>query len=243
MGATFLVAHGAWSAGWAWKKMHPLMAAAGHRLLTPTYTGLGERAHLASPAIDLDTHVADILAVITYEELRQVLLIGHSYGGMVATAVADRARDRIAKLVYLDAFAPQDGQSAFDLMPAERRDQMRERARTAGDGWRLPPNPMPADTLESDKTWAEPRRVPQPIKTFETPVRLQNGALTLARHYVYCRRCAPGDGFRPFYESAKTQPGWRHYEIDASHNPHITAPDVLTRLLDSIAANRTAGSA
>jgi len=110
--ATFLVAHGAWSAGWAWKKMHPLMAAAGHRLLTPIYTGLGERAHLASPAIDLDTHVADILAVITYEELRQVILIGHSYGGMVATAVADRARDRIAKLVYLDAshdFAGIDG--------------------------------------------------------------------------------------------------------------------------------------
>src|SRR5215211_4238349 len=118
---------GAWSAGWAWKKMHPLMTAAGHRLLTPTYTGLGERAHLASPAIDLDTHVADILAIINYEELREVVLIGHSYGGMVATSVADRARDRIAQLVYLDAFAPQDGQSAFDLMPAERRDQMRER--------------------------------------------------------------------------------------------------------------------
>src|SRR5215467_3794385 len=86
-GATFLVAHGAWSAGWAWKKMHPLMTAAGHRLLTPTYTGLGEREHLASPSNDLETHIQDVLAVIKYEDLRNVVLIGHSYGGMVATGV------------------------------------------------------------------------------------------------------------------------------------------------------------
>ena len=91
---TFLVCHGAWSAGWAWKKMHPLMQAAGHRLVTPSYTGLGERAHLANPSIDLETHIADILNVINYEDLRDIVLLGHSYGGMVATGVADRARDR-----------------------------------------------------------------------------------------------------------------------------------------------------
>src|ERR1700704_393143 len=104
MGATFLVCHGAWRAGWAWKKMHPLMSAAGHRLITPTYTGLGERAHLASAANDLETHILDILGVIKYEDLREIVLIGYSYGGMVATGVADRARERISKLVYLDAF-------------------------------------------------------------------------------------------------------------------------------------------
>ena len=109
MAATFLVCHGAWSAGWAWKKMHPLMAAAGHRLLTPTCTGLGEREHLANRSIDLETHIQDILNVIKYEDLRDIVLIGHSYGGMVATGVADRARDRIAQLIYLDAFVPQDG--------------------------------------------------------------------------------------------------------------------------------------
>jgi pimeloyl-ACP methyl ester carboxylesterase len=96
---TFLVAHGAWSAGWAWKKMHPLMSAAGYRLLTPTYTGLGEREHLANQSNDLETHIQDLLSVIRYEELRDIVLIGHSYGGMVATGVADRARDRIAQLI------------------------------------------------------------------------------------------------------------------------------------------------
>src|SRR5262249_39341583 len=114
---TFLVAHGAWSAGWAWKKMHPLMSAARHRLITPTYTGLGDREHLAGPSSDLETHIQDMLAVIKYEDLRNVVLIGHSYGGMVATGVADRARERITQLIYLDAFVPKNGQSLLDLLP------------------------------------------------------------------------------------------------------------------------------
>ena len=105
--AVFVVAHGAWSAAWAWKKMRPLLRAAGHELWTPTYTGLGERAHLASPAIDLDTHIADVIGMLEMEDLRDVVLIAHSYGGMVATGVADRVRERIAQLVYLDAFVPE----------------------------------------------------------------------------------------------------------------------------------------
>src|SRR5437763_2529118 len=149
---TFLVCHGAWSAGWAWKKMHPLMQAAGHRLLTPTYTGLGERAHLAHPGIDLDAHIEDMLNVIKYEDLRDIVLIGHSYGGMVATGVADRARDRIAQLVYLDAFVPRDGEALFDIVPPEARQRMLDNAK-AGDGWRVPPNPTPPDTAEADVTW------------------------------------------------------------------------------------------
>ena len=138
---TFVVAHGAWSAGWAWKKMHPLLGAHGDRLVTPSYTGLGERAHLANPSTDLETHVQDVLGVLECEDLRDVVLIGHSYGGMVATGVADRARDRIRHLVYLDAFVPQDGQSLFDLLPPEPRARMREDAKALGDGWRVPPNP------------------------------------------------------------------------------------------------------
>jgi pimeloyl-ACP methyl ester carboxylesterase len=139
---TFLVAHGAWGAGYTWKKMHPLMTAAGHRLVTFTYTGLGEREHLASPSNDLKTHIQDVLAVIKYEDLRDIVLIGHSYGGMVATGVADRARDKIAQLIYLDAFVPRDGEGLFDLISPTARQGMRESAK-AGDGWRVPPNPIP----------------------------------------------------------------------------------------------------
>ena len=133
---TFLVCHGAWSAGWAWKKMHPLMQAAGHRLVTPTYTGLGERAHLAHPGIDLNSHVEDMLNVIKYEDLRDIVLIGHSYGGMVATGVADRARDKVKQLIYIDAFVPGDGQSLLDLNQVAVL-RMQELAKSGG--WRVPP--------------------------------------------------------------------------------------------------------
>jgi pimeloyl-ACP methyl ester carboxylesterase len=234
--ATYLVAHGAWSAGWAWKKMRPLLRARGHELYTPTHTGLGERSHLASPDIDLETHIADILGVLQAEDLKNVILIGHSYGGMVATGVADRARERIAALVYVDAFAPRDGDSVFSLTP-DRRTAMIEAAAKNGDGWKMPPSPMPPDTPEADQAWAMPRRVPQSLKTFEQKLRLHHGELTLPRHFIYCTRRPPDDRFRQFYERAKRE-GWGHHEIDASHNPHITAPDVLSTLLDGIATRR-----
>lgn len=231
--ATFLVAHGAWSAGWAWKKMRPLMRGAGHELWTPTHTGLGERAHLANPAIDLETHIRDILGVIETEDLRDLVLIGHSYGGMVATGVADRARERIARLVYLDAFVPRDGESVFDLVPAEHQARMRERAQAEGDGWRIPPNPMPPDTAEADVAWAAPRRLPQPLATFATRIRLANPPPP--RSYIYCRRSGPGDVFRQFLARARAESGWRVFELDASHNPHITAPQALLAVLQEVA--------
>jgi pimeloyl-ACP methyl ester carboxylesterase len=229
----FVVAHGAWSSGWAWKKMRPLLRAAGHELWTPSYTGLGERSHLASTAVDLDTHIGDVLGVLEMEDLREVALIGHSYGGMVATGVADRARDRIAQVIYLDAFVPANGQCVLDLQPPEVRARMRELARGSGEGWRLPPNPMPADTPAEDVAWASPRRMPQPLKTFEQPLQL-SGHAPPPRSYIYCRRNAPGDVFRQFLQRAQSEQGWRHFEMDASHNPHITTPATLLDVLQQI---------
>lgn len=235
MAATFLVCHGAWSAGWAWKKMHPLMAAAGHRLVTPTYTGLGEREHLANPSVDLETHIADVLNVIKYEDLREVVLIGHSYGGMVATGVADRARGRIAQLIYLDAFVPEQGQGLLDLLPESERQRMLQLAKS-GDGWRVPPNPTPPDTPPADLEWLTERRVDMPIKCFETKLGLRGGPLTLPRSYIYATRVSPVDAFGPFAARARSQPDWRYYEIDASHSPHVTAPETLMALLQMIVA-------
>jgi pimeloyl-ACP methyl ester carboxylesterase len=228
-GKTFLVCHGAWGAGYSWKKMHPLMTAAGHRLVTPTYTGLGERFHLAHEGIDLETHITDILNVIRYEDLGDIVLIGHSYGGMVATGVADRAREKITQLIYLDAFVPQDGQSLFDLNGS--REQMTKLA-AAGDGWWVPPNPTPPDTPEEDAEW----RVHHPVKCFSTPLKLRSGPLTLPRSYIYALRATPADTFRQFAERAKKDPAWRYCEIDASHSPHVTAPQALLALLTRIAA-------
>jgi pimeloyl-ACP methyl ester carboxylesterase len=233
--ATFLVAHGAWSAGWAWKKMRPLLQERGHVLHTPSYTGLGERAHLASRDVNLQTHIADVLGTLEFEDLRDVILVGHSYGGMVATGVADRARTRLRHLVYLDAFVPRDGQALLDLLPAEVRERMHEGARTAGAGWRVPPNPPPPDTSEADLAWITPRRVLQPLRTFEEPLRLTGTSAGMPRTYIYCTRSAPGDVFRQFADRARTEPGWQCLELDASHSPNVTAPEALAAMLDKLA--------
>ena len=237
-GKTILVAHGAWSAGWVWKKMHPLMAAGGHRLIVPTQTGLGEREHLATPAVDLDTHIQDLLGVIKHEELNDFVLLGHSYGGMVATGVADRVPERITQLIYLDAFVPRDGQSLLDLQGPDAARGMRERVK-AGDGWRVPPNPPPADTSPDDLKWIQAHRMAHPIKCFETPVRLKNGDAKMPRAYVYCQRRPAADPFRAFADRAK-QEHWDYREIDSSHSPHVTAPEALAALLGSIVAKKPA---
>jgi hypothetical protein len=206
--ATVVVCHGAWSAAWAWKKVRPLLRAAGHDVYTPTYTGLGERAHHVSRSINLETHIADVLAVLDCEDLRDVVLVGHSYGGMVAT---------------------------FDLQPAPERAKRQEAARAEGDGWLMPPNPSPPDTSPEDLAWITPRRRWQPIGTFAQPLRLLNGPLQLPRAYIYCTRLGPGDIFGQFARRYRDDAGWKVVDIDASHSPNVTAPDSLARLLDQLA--------
>jgi pimeloyl-ACP methyl ester carboxylesterase len=210
------------------------MAASGYSFFTPTYTGLGERAHLANPSNDLETHIQDVLGVIEAEELRDFVVIGHSYGGMVATGVADRARDRVAHLIYLDAFVPKDGQSLSDLVPEAQRQRMRDSVK-AGDGWRVAPNPASADTSPEDQAWVNRHRLPQSIKCFEQPLGLQGG-LSVPRSFIQCMRYAEQGPFGQFAQRAKTETGWRFYELDASHSPNITAPELLVKTLNEVIA-------
>ena len=233
--AVFVVAHGASSGGWSWVKMRLPMAQAGHQLMVPTYTGLGEREHLAHPDVDLETHVADVANVLTFEDLGDVILIGHSYGGMVATAVADRHPDRVSRLVFLDAFVPRHGQSLFDIQPPGMQERMRRAAAETGEGWRVPPNPLPPDTADADAVWFNARRRPQPIRTFERPLALTRPEDDLPRLFIRCMRLGPQDTFGPFAACAREGAGWTYREIDASHNPHITAPEELTVLFCDIA--------
>ena len=229
--AIIVLAHGAWSAAWSWKKVRPLMAAAGHEFFAPTYTGLGERAHQARPENDLDTHIQDVLGVLKYEDLRDVVLLGHSYGGMVATGVADRARERVARLVYLDAFVPEDGRSLIDLLPERERQRHLDSVKN-GDGWRVQPNPIPPDTSPEDAAWIAKFRLPQSARCFGQPLRL-GAPLTLPRSYILCTRGAELRPFGQFAARAKRD-GWPLYEIDSTHNPNVTAPGALVELLQQI---------
>lgn len=232
---TYVLVHGAWHGGWCWKRVAPLLRAAGHEVYAPTLTGLGERAHLLIPDVGLDTHVRDIVNVLTYEDLRDVVLVGHSYAGMVVAGVAEQAAERLAHLLYLDAFVPWEGQSQLELVGGERAAALREQADREGDGWRLPPIPLEVFgvTDADDLAWARPRLGLQPLKTFEQPVpQTSPAAAALPRTFI---RCSAWAGFTAYADRARTETGWRVRELATGHDAMITAPEDLAHLLLTVA--------
>ena len=230
MPTTFVLVHGAWHGGWCWIKTTRLLTDAAHTVYTPTLTGLGERAHLARPEIDLETHIQDVVAVLETEELRNVVLVGHSYGGMVISGVAARARNRIARLVYLDAFVPDAGQSLLSLLPPERAASMRAAA-AASDGWRIPAFPPEHFGVVSqrDSEWLQRRLVAQPLQTFEHPVPAVPAA-DAGRTYVYCSKPATGT-FDQFAERFRDDRKWRFHDVKAGHDAMVTAPGEIAKIL------------
>ncbi len=233
--ATFVIVHGAWGGGWAWRRtVAPLLEQAGHTVYTPTLTGLGERAHLGGPAVNLDTHVQDVVNVLFWEDLHDVVLVGHSYGGMVITGVADRAGERLQQLVYLDAMVPAEGQSLADLVDPGAQAEMIKQAQENGDGWKLPPSPISPDLSPEMRAWAEPRRGVQPLQTFIQPFQAtgHQGA-DLPRLYVLCTAPA-GDAFARIAARLRDDPAWRLEEFATGHNLHYTMAQELTDLLVSL---------
>jgi pimeloyl-ACP methyl ester carboxylesterase len=237
----FVLVHPAWHGAWVWKKVAPLLQAKGHRVSTPTLTGLGELSHLATPDIGLDHHVGDVAHVLAYEDLRDVILVGHSSSGAVITGVADRVPERIAHLVYLDAFVPEDGQSVFDLVMPERRRMMEELVKTEGDGWLLPRfAPPPWETIiremwgvtdNDDVRWMVERMTPTPVGHFRDPVRRTNtAAARVPRTYVRCPKF-PNPRFDVHAEMARRTAGWHYLELQAPHHPVVTMPDEVSSLL------------
>jgi pimeloyl-ACP methyl ester carboxylesterase len=234
--ATFVIVHGAWGGAWSWNKfVVPLLRKAGHTVFPVTLTGLGDRAHLSSPEVSLDTHIQDVVNVLFYEDLNDVILVGHSYGGNVITGVADRAPERLQQLVYLDAATPSDGQASADSFPG-RREQVEEQAQREGWGWQVPPGDAPPDQPAEIIEWARPRRRPMPIKTMTTPVKLTCGETTLPRSFVYCSvGKTPGSAQVQRAERVKNNPSWRYFELNTGHNLHYTAPEETVKILDGLA--------
>ncbi len=247
--ATFVLVHPAWFGGWCWSKVAARLQARGHQVHAPTLTGLSERSHLAGPDVGLTTHVDDVAGVVAFEDLSDVVLVGSSSGGGVITGLADRMPERIAALVYLDAFVPADGQSIRDLLPPERQSALDALVRTEGSGWLLPrfaPPPWPVIlrtmwqiTDEADVAWLLPRLRPTPYRHFTDPVRVTDAHLdAVDRVYVRChRKPAPFDAFAA---AAKSSPGWRLRELDATHVPFVTHPDDVTTVLHEVAASHPA---
>ena len=230
----YVLVHGAWHGGWCWRKVRAALEASGAEVHTPTLTGLGERAHLASREIGLDTHVADILGVLESEDLSDVVLVGHSYSGIVVSAVADRAVGRVARLVYLDAVVPQDGQCLYDRAPPQLRTHFEEQARIAGEGWLVPVSAMTPQFLglkaEEDVRWVMPKLTPHPIRSFREAVRLSAHFPQMPRTYIN------SIGDKPLGQPRTVQAhGIEDYhEVRTGHDAMVTAPhDVAAFLRDA----------
>ena len=239
--ATFVLVHPAWFGGWCWKKVAPILRGRGHEVFTPTLTGLGERAHLANREVGLGTHIEDVANVLKFEDIRDAILVGNSSGGMVITGVADRMPERIAHVVYLDAFVPEDGQSLFDIVPSERRQPMHELVQKEGDGWLVPRFAPPQwekfvpeawhITDQSDLRWVLPRLTATPLGHFTEPVRrINTAAERLPRTYIRCT-VFPNPIFDRYAEIAQSGAGWQHRELATSHLPFVTNPLELANVL------------
>ncbi|HEY0932454.1 MAG TPA: alpha/beta hydrolase family protein [Trebonia sp.] len=235
---TFVLVHGAWGGSYGFKYVRGPLRAAGHEVFTPSLTGIGERAHLTSPQVNLTTHVTDVVNTILYEDLSDIVLLGYSYGGMVVTGALEYVADRVSHLVYLDAFMPADGQSLTDLTGAPYR------APAVGPGgtWLVEPLKRYLED-EAQADWFGQRRSWHPVGCFTEAVRLRRPLedYPFTRTYVKALqepRAAAGTGDSAFWraaEHARADPGWRYREVDTDHQIPVNRPDELAGLLLELA--------
>lgn len=233
----FVLVHGSSGGSWVWQRLAPLLRSAGHDVFAPTLSGLADRAHLRDCGIDLTTHVTDIAQLLVFEDLTDAILVGNSYAGMVITGVAALAPERLKCVVYLDAYVPEDGQSAVDLWPPERRTFARQ---AESDGLAQPPPPaLFGVTDPALEAWIEARMTPHPVGTYSEPVAAGNAASqALPRVFVACTGNPPTtpDVFGPSAAKARTL-GWDVHELAAGHLAMLTAPHELAALLVRIASS------
>jgi pimeloyl-ACP methyl ester carboxylesterase len=245
--ATYVLVPGAWLGGWAWKATAARLRQLGHDVYPVTLTGLGERVHLAQPEIDLETHIADVVNTISWEDLSDVILAGHSYAGFVVTGVADRIPERIAQVVYVDSAPAANGQAMTDFFPPEALAAVQRVVTDHGEGWRLP---FPGSTQLGEQAsiagldtaalaLLDARATPHPWATYTQPLRLEReGQESYERVVIACDdiRGMAEAGIPPIV--AMTKPPWRYLELDTGHWPMLSQPVALADLLAGLGEGR-----
>ena len=239
---TFVLVHGAWHGGWCYRQTAAALRQMGHEVFTPTHTGVGERAHHADENITLETHIRDVVGCIEAEEINDVILVGHSYGGMVITGVADRMADRIKALVYLDAFVPEDGESLMALLHKALEPPVAALFNSGFRGAALENNsgmthPLTAEILHvspAHREWVNRRCVPQALATFEMPVLLSGKIGNVKRRlYILADGWDPSP-FRYFAKKYAGAPGWDVIKLPCGHDVMVDLPDELATVLAKI---------
>lgn len=239
-GWTFVLVHGAFHGGWCWRRVSAILAANGHSVYTPTLTGHGERRHLATSETGLDTHIEDVSALIHFEALDHVVLVGHSYGGVVITGVAARMASRIHRLVYLDAIVPEPGDSSISLMDPNFGPVIQQAASLNDPPWLVPVFDIGRYrvTEPEDLSWLASRLTPQPLKAISDPLPAAGAEDldTIPRTFIYCtQNHGAASHFGRFAEAFRHRPGWTYAELPTGHDAMITMPDEVAVLLERAA--------
>jgi pimeloyl-ACP methyl ester carboxylesterase len=229
---TFVLVHGAWGGAHTFRRVRPLLSAAGHEVFTPGLTGIGERSHLASPQVNLTTHIQDVVNVLWYEDLSDVVLVGFSYGGFVVTGAVGHVAERLRHVVYLDAFVPRDGETLAGLTGQSGDPVLR-----LGAQWLAPP---PARTYDDpvEEAFAVPRRTPHPVGCFTEPVRLPRPVEEFPFGRTYIKATAEPPGSSPFWTAARhaqSSPAWAYEEIATDHLVPVNRPHELAEILLKLA--------
>lgn len=237
-GKTYVLVHGAWHGGWCWRDVANGLRAQGHRVFAPTQTGLGERRHLLSRDVTLDVFVDDVANLFEAEELRDAVLVGHSFGGSAISGVADRMPEAVRHLVYLDSLMVEPGRSPFGMLPPDVVAARRKLIAEQGDGVAIPPPPPPAFGIPEDHpgaAWVARRLTPHPAGTYESPLRLRNPVGNgRPRTYIACTAPVYGP-LEASRQWVRRQEGWNWQEIATGHDAMVTAPAELARMLTAIA--------
>jgi hypothetical protein len=230
MSKTFVLVHGAWHGGWCWRPVVDLLQARGHKVFAPTLTGLGERSHLLTKDVNLDTHIADVANLFHWEDLEDVCLVPHSYGGWPASGALEVVRDRVSEIVWLDAFLPQTGQRGFDFAnPQSHAGTLAAIER--GEIGRPAPSAAFFGVNEKDRGWVDAMLTPQPVAVAMQPIELTGARETIARKTYIRAPSYPQPAFDAAYAKCRTDPTWRTLEASCGHDVMIDAPEWLAGVL------------
>lgn len=231
---TFVLVHGAWHGGWCWRRVGGFLQQRGHKVFTPTLTGLADRSHLLRADISLDTHIADIVNLVRWENLDTIVLVGHSYGGFPVSGAIEQIFDRIASVVFVDAFLPEDGQKTVDLASEFAREAMLE-AIAKGEIANPAPTAARFAVNERDRAWVDAMLTPQPLGASTQPIKLSGLRERVAKKSYIRAAKYPQPRFDAYFRAKKADPSWRTYEIPCGHDIMLDMPDQLAEILLEVA--------
>jgi len=230
---TFVLVHGAWHGGWCWRRVSDLLEKKGHKVFSPTMTGLGSCSHLLSKDVNLTTHITDIANFIKWENLTDVVLVGHSYGGYIVSGVAEQLGDKIGSIVFLDAFVPENGESLGGTASQPVKDAI---AAALGRGEHSL-KPVPASVFrvnEKDRAWVDAKCTPQPIGTMTEGIKLTGARDRIARKSYIRAKGYPSVPFDAMLAKYKSNTAWKTFEMTAGHDAMVDQPQELTELLQQV---------